>query len=206
MLVSKRSFNMKDYNGDIIAGSLLVPESRKIARLFIENSDQNGWYQAIVIDNVLQKRNPASAKRQAKLIRNRLELMTLDFWKLIESGSSDIVVQALLAATIKQCHLLGDFMNGVIKDNWNSFNKYITHKDWDDFIEICMQIDPKIEKWTVSTKNKLKQVVLRILAESKYIDGVRSLRLQPVSIAPEILNYLKKNNEDYVLRCMDITG
>jgi len=206
MLATERTENMKDYNGDIIAGSLLVPESRKIARLFIENCDQKGWYQAIVIDNILQKRNPASAKRQAKLIRNRLELMTPDFWELIESGQSDIVVQALIAATIKQCHLLGDFMNGVIRDKWRLFDKYISHKDWDDFIEICIQIDPEIGQWTVSTKNKLKQVVFRILAESKYIDGVRSLRLLSVSIAPEILNYLKKNNEDYVLRCMDITG
>lgn len=196
---------MKEYNGDIIAGSLLVPESRKIAKLFIENCDQKCWHKAI-IDNILQKRNPASAKRQAKLIRNRLELMTPDFWELIELGSSDIVVQALLAATIKQCHLLGDFMNGVIRDNWCSFNKYTTHKDWDDFIEICIQIDPKIAKWTISTKNKLKQVIFRILAESKYIDGVRSCRLLPVTIVPEVCNYLKKNSEDYVIRCMDIRG
>ena len=54
----------KIYNGEIVAGSLLLEESRKIARLLLEKVDSDGWRQAIVLDNILQKRSPSAAIRQ----------------------------------------------------------------------------------------------------------------------------------------------
>lgn len=193
------------YNGEIVAGSLLLPESRHIARLLIGNVDTDAWHQAIVIDNVLQKRTPASAKRQAKLIRNRLCLMQTALWEMICQGSNDVATQALLAAAIKHSRLLGDFMDQVIRSHWKTFITKISTTDWNGFIETCIQKDPIIDTWTDSTRAKLKQVVFRILAESKYIDNTRSLTLLPVSIVPEVKKYLFKNSEEYVLRCVNVT-
>jgi len=79
------------YNAEIVAGSLLIPESRNIARLLLNGANKTNWHHAIIVDNILQKRSPASAKRQAKLIRNRLELMKPDLWVLVDKGSSDVV-------------------------------------------------------------------------------------------------------------------
>ncbi len=58
------------YNGDIVAGSLLIQETRKIASLLLNNVTDKEWKRAIEIDNILQKRSPASAIRQARLIKN----------------------------------------------------------------------------------------------------------------------------------------
>ncbi len=197
--------NTQIYNGEIVAGSLLIPESRHIARLLIANAADDAWQQAIVINNVLQKRTPASAKRQAKLIKNRLSLMQPAIWEMIDHGSNDIATQALLAAAVKHSRLLGDFMDQIIQSHWKIFITKISTTDWNSFIETCIQKDPIIDTWTDSTRAKLKQVVFRILAESKYIDGTRSLTLLPVSIVPEVKQYLVKNSEEYVLRCMNVT-
>ncbi|MCD6586776.1 MAG: DUF1819 family protein [Desulfobacteraceae bacterium] len=197
--------NTQIYNGEIVAGSLLIPESRHIAKLLIANADAAAWHQAIVIDNVLQKRSPAAAKRQAKLIKNRLSLMQPALWEMIDQGSNDVATQAALAAAVKHSRLLGDFMDQVIRVHWKTFITKISTTDWNSFIETCIQKDPVIDTWTDSTRAKLKQVVFRILAESKYIDGTRSLTLLPVSIVPEIKQYLVKNSEEYVLRCMNVT-
>ena len=193
------------YNGDIVAGSLLIQETRKIASLLLNNVDDKEWEIAIKIDNVLQKRSPASAIRQAKLIKNRLTLMTPELWRLIKEGNSDIVVQAILAASIKHSRLLGDFMDKTLREHWLTFNYKISAKDWNDYLETCVQIDPKVSDWKDSTISKLKQVVFRILAEAKYIDSTRTLKLLPVSIVPELRHYLTKNSEDYVLKCMEVT-
>jgi len=194
----------KIYNGDIVAGSLLMEESRKIARLLLDNVDSDGWYQAIVLENILQKRSPAAAKKQARLIKSRLTTMDRDLWQLVYDGSSEITSQALLAASIKRSRLVGDFMDIVLRQHWQTFTKKISVSDWNQFLDTCSQIDPRVDTWKDSTRSKLKQVVFRMLAEAKYIESTRTCKLIPVSLAPEIEKYLVKKSEDYVLKCMKI--
>jgi len=194
------------YHGEIVAGSLLVPESRKIAGLLFDKVSDAGWYHAIIEENILQKKSPATAKRQAKLIRKRLSLMSPELWSLVQDGSSEIAVQALLAATIKHSRLVGDFMDGICRDHRLIYNPKLNKSDWRTYIESCTQVEPAIALWSESTNNKLRQVVFRILAESGYLDNTRSLKLQKVHLAPEVMNYLKQNQEKYVLRCMEITS
>jgi hypothetical protein len=196
---------MAVYNGDIVAGSLLIPESRKIASLLIQGIDEEGWRKAIESENVLQKRNPLSSIRQSRLIKKRLLTMDSELWQIIAESPLDITIQALLAASIKQSRILGDFMLNVIKENWRIYRRNITLIDWNKFIDHCAQIDPGIISWTESTQNKLRQVVFRILAEAKYVDNTRKLNLLPVIIHPEIEKYLTLHKESYVLNCMQVT-
>ena len=193
------------YYGDIVAGSLLIAESRIVAKLLLQNTDERGWHQAIVVDNLLQKRSPVAAKRQARLIKNRLALMKPALWRMVYEGTKDVAIQALLAAAIKHSRLLGDFMEKVVKENWRTFNSKVAPKDWSHFFESCEQADPHIIQWSESTKKKLKQVVFRILAEAGYLEGTRSGKLQTVSIVPGIQQYLVANQEKYVLGCMEAT-
>ena len=193
------------YNGEIVAGSLLVPESRKIAQLLLQKASKEEWYQAIIIDNILQKRSPSSAKRQAQLIRNRLNLMNPEHWVLVKDGNAEVATQALLASAIKHSHLLSDFMANVCRQHWLTFNYMLSHKDWQEFLDTCSLVDPAVGEWTATTTTKLRQVVFRILAEAGYIDTTRKLNLQPVSLVPEVRDYLAKHSEEYILRCMECT-
>ncbi|HIJ94867.1 MAG TPA: DUF1819 family protein [Desulfuromonadales bacterium] len=45
-----------------------------MARILLSGPDKMTWQRAIVVDNVLQRTSPATAKRMATLIRKRLEL------------------------------------------------------------------------------------------------------------------------------------
>jgi len=202
MAVQDKNNRTKIYTGDIVAGSLLITESRKIAQLLLNKVNEDQWHQAIILDNILQKRSPVAAKRQALLIRNRLTLMEPDLWELICKGNNDISVQALLSAAIKYSRLVGDFLDQVVRKHWRTFKPVISVKDWKYFIEICAQADPHVLEWTESTRAKLKQVVFRILAESNYIDSTRSGKIKPVIVLPEIRKYLTRHSEEYVLRCM----
>jgi len=197
--------NIQVYNGAITAGALLVSESRHIARLLLNQSSSGDWHQAIVVDNVLQKRSPASAKSQAKLIKARLSLMTPELWKIVESGSADVATQAALAAAIKHSRLLADFMDTVIRQHWQTFVPKLSTKDWADYLKSCAQVDPHINQWSDATRTKLKRIVYLILSQAGYVDGTRTLKLLPVSVIPEIHAYLIDNKETDVLRCMEIT-
>lgn len=193
------------YKGDIVAGSLLIVESQAVAGLLLESMDKDKWQQAIVKDNVLQKRSPTAALRQTRLIKNRLDLMGPELWRMIHKGTYERSTQAILAAAIKHSRLLGDYMESVVRDNWRTFNHKLTQKDWRNFLESCAQADQRVASWTQSTRAKLKQIVFRILAEAKYIENTRSGIIQSVTVLPEIKDYLTANDESYVLRCMQAT-
>jgi hypothetical protein len=191
------------YNGHITAGALLIPESRAVASL-LKNKDltPDQWQQAITVDNILQKRSPETAKRQARLIKNRLSLMPSSFLDLIEHPSHEVVTQALLAAAIKHSRLIGDFLDQVVREHWRTFQKQLTNRDWQNFLHLCSQRDPHVESWSESTADKLRRVVFTILVQASYIDGARSRNLLPVTVNTEVREFLVKYDEKYVLHCM----
>jgi hypothetical protein len=193
------------YNAEISAGSLMLRESRKIAALLLRGVDDGAWHEALHVDNILQKKVPATARRMARLIRNRLELMTPELWKMVADDAVETATQALMAAAIKHSRLLGDFLDQVVREHYRVFDKQLSVNDWNRFLSECEHRDGAVSVWSPSTRAKLGQVVLRILAEAKYLDSTRSLHLVPITIVPEVTNYLAKCEEIYVLRCMNVT-
>jgi hypothetical protein len=59
-------------------------------------------------------------------------------------------------------------------------------------------------QWNETTRDRLRSSVFQMLAQAGYIENTRSLKLQVVHIADQVLRYLKANDEDYVLRCIQV--
>ena len=94
------------YDSDLIGGSLMVRESRLIADLLLREATPEQWHQAIQIDNILQKRTPASAQRNATAIRKRLERLEPDFWKALRDGDDELATQVAFCGALERNLLL----------------------------------------------------------------------------------------------------
>ncbi len=193
------------YNAEISAGSLMLPESRRIARFMLTQPDRATWFDTLRTDNILQKKSPATARRQARLIRNRLETLDEQAWQMVAEGEQELALQILLAAAAKHSRLLGDFMRDVVAGHIRRFEQNLAASDWDAFLADCVQRDPAVAAWSDTTKAKLLQVVLRILAEARYLESTRSLRLTPPLLHPEVQRYLKSRSESDLLAAMELT-
>jgi len=193
-----------NYNAEISAGSLLLKESREIAKLLIASADDATWYQVLVVDNVLQKKSPASARRMARLIRNRLEAMDKAHWQLVLDNDREVALQALLVAAINHSQLLEDFLTMVIKEHYRSFKRQMTLGDWRTFLDECEHRDSSAASWSDSTKKKLGQVIIRILSEAGYLENTRNMQLSPIQIHPKVREYLLGRGMNNLLRCMEI--
>ena len=154
----------------------------------------------------MQKSSPSSARRMARLIRNRLEAMSPEYWDLVSEGNMEVCTQALLAAAIKHSKLLEDFINEVVRMHYRTYKSHITANDWKNFFEECEHRDPALVERSVTTKKKMAQVVFRILAEAKIIDDTKSMKLLPFQVVPEVRNYLLDHGEDEILRCMEFAS
>ena len=194
---------MTRYNAEISAGSLMAAESRRIAVLLLSHPDEIAWQHAVEVENILQKKTPASARRQARLIQRRLTTLDDQAWKMISEREGEVVTQMLLAAAVKHSALLGDFMRHVYADRQRRLEKKLAPSDWQDFLIDCSRQDEAVQQWSDTTKAKLFQVIIRILAEAKYLDNPRSMVLTPRSLHPAVHSFLKNRNETNVLECLE---
>ena len=193
------------YKADITAGSLKVSESRIIADLLLRGTDKQGWQEAIIDRNLLQARTTETAMRFARLISGRLETMEADLWKLVRDGTGEVATHAVLASAIKHSLLLGDFLDLVVREHYRVFSATLSNRCWEEYLDDCRGRDPDMPIWNESTRKRLRSTVFQILAQAGYIDNTRSRKLQTVHIASQVLQYLQRHNEHYVLRCIQVT-
>ncbi len=192
------------YNAEIVAGALIPSESRIIAQLTLDGVSKEQLKHLLTIENILQKRSPATAIRAAELIRKRFALVDEDLLRIIATGSRQALMQALLVAAIKHNMLIGDFLLRVVKEKWRLFESKLKPSDWENFLRECEQTDETVLQWKVTTREKLGQVVKKCLVEAGYLASATNPTITPVLLLPEIKTYLLENNEDYVLECMSI--
>jgi hypothetical protein len=192
------------YQADITAGSLKVTESRRIADLLLQGTSETGWKEALYDQNILQTRSPATARRLALLLRGRLGLMDPDLWTLVRDGSSLVATHACLAAAVKHSALLGDFLDLVVREQYQCYAEALSNKLWEEYIVDCWGRDPDMPQWSNSTIARLRSSVFQILAQAGYVENTRTLRLQTAHMAPQALDYLTDHHEHYVLRCLQV--
>jgi hypothetical protein len=193
---------MSRYNAEISAGSLLVAESRKLAGLMLGSPTPAQWDAAIKQDNILQ-RTPATARRMARLIRNRLETLDVEGLELVATGDAELCVQMLMAAAIRHSCLLGDFMRDVYAQDLRQLERHLSHRQWDAFLADCEQQDAAVASWAATTRLKLFQVIVRILAEAKYLDSSKTMGLIPPLLHPRVRSYLFQLGDLETLQRMD---
>lgn len=182
----------------------MLPESRIVARLLMDEVNDAMWNQAIRTDNILQKSTPATAIRQARLIRFRLESIDSLLWPLVADGDREVATQSLFAAALKHSALLLDFVREVLLDHVRRLEHTLAPRVWEHFLADCAARDPAVSSWSEWTKRKLLQVVLRVLAEVGYLDSTRSLRLLQPHIHPSAAASLKAAGEQRLLKLMEL--
>lgn len=195
----------KHYGAELTAGALKVPESRIIADLLLRGDASEEWHETLYKQNALQARNLETARRLGRLIRQRLELMNADLWRLVRDGSKTVATHACLAAAIKHSALLGDFLDLVVREQYRLFASTLSPTLWEEYLNDCRGRDPVMPLWNDSTRRRLRSSVYQTLAQAGFLESTRTLRLQPVHIATEVLGYLRDHREEYVLRCIQVS-
>jgi hypothetical protein len=182
----------------------MVPESRIVADLLLQDADSAGWKQAIEVDNVLAKRSRTTASTKTTLIRARLQTMNEGLWRLVRDGSKPVATHAVFAATIKYSPLFGDFLDLVVRDLYRHFEPTLKPQHWDRYLEDCRSRDPLTPEWAAATQEKLRTRVFGMMTEAGYLSDSRARALKPMQVSPEVVRYLTEAGEHYALRCMDL--
>ena len=194
--------NSSPYKGSaqITREQFLFYEMRTTAKLICEGLEDNGIIDRIVEDNLFQYPTEKSIRRMAKACIVRLKgICDIDLVEAVASQSSETAKQICLYAMMKQYRLVWDFMITVIGEKYRMQNFSFSQMDVNVFFMQLQEQDDYVAGWSESTMKKIRQILIRVLAENEYLDDIKADHINPVWLNPVLENAIRSNNDDRAL-------
>lgn len=194
--------NSSPYKGSaqITREQFLFYEMRTTAKLIREGLEDNEIIDRIVEDNLFQYPTEKSIRRMAKACIVRLKgICDIDLVEAVASQSSETAKQICLYAMMKQYRLVWDFMITVIGEKYRMQNFSFGQMDVNVFFMQLQEQDDYVAGWSESTMKKIRQILIRVLAENEYLDDIKADHINPVWLNPVLENAIRSNNDDRAL-------
>ncbi|ENV2994438.1 DUF1819 family protein [Vibrio vulnificus] len=193
----------KKYLGDLIGGSLMIKESQLIADLLLTQPSKEQWDDAIVNQNILQKRSPASAKRNAATIKKRIGSLSNEFLSALANANHEAAAQLMMAATLINSPLLADFMRTVVMDAKRMYRESIDNKDWEYFWEDKCRLYPEFAEMSESSTYKIAQVAFKVMTDGGFLESTKSKVLTNIYIEPDVRSLLIEMDQEDIIQAME---
>lgn len=194
--------NSSPYKGSaqITREQFLFYEMRTTARLMREGLEDNEVIDRIVEENLFQYPTEKSIRQMAKACIARLKGMgDEDLIEAVVSQSSETAKQICMYAMMKQYRLVWDFMITVIGEKYRMQNFSFSQMDVNVFFMQLQEQDDYVAGWSESTVKKIRQILIRVLAENDYLDSIKADHINPVWLNPVLENAIRSNNDDRAL-------
>lgn len=194
--------NSSPYKGSaqITRERFLFYEMRTTARLMREGLEDNEVIDRIVEENLFQYPTEKSIRQMAKVCISRLKGMgDEDLIEAVVSQSSETAKQICMYAMMKQYRLVWDFMITVIGEKYRMQNFSFSQMDVNVFFMQLQEQDDYVAGWSESTVKKIRQILIRMLAENDYLDSIKADHINPVWLNPMLENAIRSNNDDRAL-------
>ena len=187
-------------SGQITREQFLFYEMRTTARLMNNGLSDEEIIGQIVKNNLFQYPTEKTIRRMAKVCVERLKGMgDEDLVEAVALQSSDTAKQICMYAMMKQYRLVWDFMVTVIGEKYRMQNFSFSQMDVNIFFMQLQEQDDYVAGWSETTVKKIRQILIRVLAENEYLDNIKSDHINPVWLNPVLENAIRSNNDDRAL-------
>ena len=194
--------NKSPYKGSaqITREHFLFYEMRTTARLMREGLKDDEVIDRIVEDNLFQYPTEKSIRQMARTCVSRLSgLGDESLVEAVASQPSETAKQVCMYAMMKQYRLVWDFMITVIGEKYRMQDFSFSQMDINVFFMQLQEQDDYVAGWSETTVKKIRQILIRVLAENEYLDNIKSDHINPVWLNPLLENAIRSNNDDRAL-------
>ena len=185
-----------DYNGGLTREQFLFYELRTVASLLTQGLSRKEILSTVLADNLFQfptERMVSSILTTCFKRIDALDSETLIFE--LANAPADVAKQINLYAMMKYNRIVWDFMTTVIAEKYRTQEFEFSKKDLNLFFFQLQEQNDAIASWSESTISKIKQVLTKTLVECEYLDSPKATKLNMISIAPELEDELRANND-----------
>lgn len=190
-LVQTSSF----YNLSFTAASLRPELARIVAESFVAMGNWNVARDRILSSNALQCRSTSSAIRLERELRHRLATLTRDQLMLVARATAEDRAAIAWLAACKHIRFVFEFAAEVLRDKLAAHDPVLRHSDYEAYVESKGLSHPEIARLTTSSKNKIRQVLLRMLAEAGLLEKGAALgTIQRPALSPAVVRVVTADN------------
>lgn len=162
------------YRFSFTAGSLMLREMVVCADALVENGcDLNS-----LDPHLLNKEKSKTTKRTFSEVKLRLAELTQDELYLLHSAEHATQRLMCFLACCRAYGFIYDFVHEVLVEKVLVFDHQINDRDYNAFINRKAVDHPELDEITDLTKEKIKQVVFKVLEQASLIDSVKSRVIQ----------------------------
>lgn len=186
------------YNGSLTAEQFLFYEIRIAAKFYIDGKtvEEASW--EIKEDNLFQYPTERQVSRMTRACYKRLDALGDE--RLVHElafAPTELAKQINLYAMMRYNRLVWEFMIQVVGEKYRNQDFSFSRKDLSAFFTRIQAQDDSVSLWSENTISKIKSVLVRVLVETGYLDGIKDTTLNPILLYEELEQGIKANN-DYV--------
>lgn len=184
---------MSRYNGSLTREQFMFREMRMVAQLYKKGQNTSQITESVMRENLFQYPTEREVKGKCRVALRRLEMISSSetLLGLLAEGTLREAKQAALVAMMCDSQLLADFMVEVVGEKYRRLEMTITRKDVNLFFEQLRERDQAVGEWSDSTVRRIRSVLMNVLRENGYLEGIGSEELVPVLISEEFETALR---------------
>lgn len=201
------------YNGSLTREQFLLREMRVTARTLIqEHLDQERASQRICADNLYQYPTEREQRSIARACTRRLMGVSSDTMTrealidLVANGSSEQAAQAVVYALMCDNRLVWEFMTILVAERYSAHDLTLTNQDITSFVNGIAASNETVAGWSDATRNKIRQVLNRMLVDAGFKENVRTSELLPVYLDAEVAHIMQANGDAPALAAFGARG
>lgn len=151
-------------------------------------------------ENLFQYPTEKAIRRIARACLIRLHSLNDDsLITAIAQQPQDEAKQLCLYALMKQHRVVADFMLTVIGDKYRQQDYTFSRMDLNVFFLRLQEQDDAVALWSDTAITKIKQILMRILVDTEYLDNTKSQRLNPVFLYSALENAIRLHGDEAML-------
>lgn len=184
-----------NYNGGLTREQFLFFEIRTVASLLTRGLTREETLKRIREENLFQFPTERMISSIAGTCFRRID--ALDSPALVgylADSPAEVAKQINLYAMMKYNRIVWDFMITVIGEKYRTQEFDFSRKDLNVFFFRLQEQNDSVAAWSDSTITKIKQVLTKSLVECEYLDSPKASQLNLISIAPELEDEIRAEN------------
>jgi len=169
--------NRTRYSMSFTSGGLLLVHSSALAQLYLQLTDWSRTRKFAASQNLFQSRTQNAFQRTYIEISTRLKTLTSTELRFLSTAPPAQQAALLWIAVCRRYLFIAEFTAEVLRERCHSLLRSVSSHDFDAFFNRRAEWHPELDQISSTTRTKLRQVLFRMLRESKLLHPPDTLAL-----------------------------